>query len=177
MKSHHIKNTFKSSHTIENNTIPGLPKQAELARPLLASPLSVQDQFSQIVMQGNRCFVICLEFDHDAVARSGRLSEMTALLVNLGDTVCGCTSYYVRTPNPKTLLGRGKLMEFAEQARQVGATVLVIDAPLSPAQARNIESMTGLAVRDRSATILSVFAQHARTKSARVQIEMGAALF
>lgn len=120
----------------------------------------------------NACFVICLGLEHDALQLSGKLSEILALLRNLGDQICGYAKYHVTQPNPKTLFGQGKLMTFADQARQAGASTLVIDAPLSPAQARNIETLTGLAVRDRAATILDVFARHARTKAARVQVEI-----
>jgi GTP-binding protein HflX len=69
-------------------------------------------------------------------------------------------------------VGRGKVAELIEQAKTAGADVIVIDETLSPAQQRNWETESGLAVIDRQEVILEVFADRAHTREAMLQVEL-----
>jgi GTP-binding protein HflX len=74
--------------------------------------------------------------------------------------------------DPRFLMGRGKLSELVIQALQVGANMLVFDAELSPSQVRSITDFTELKVIDRTQLILDLFAQRARSREGKLQVEM-----
>ncbi|MCX7995360.1 MAG: GTPase HflX [candidate division WOR-3 bacterium] len=74
--------------------------------------------------------------------------------------------------NPSLLIGRGKAEELGKLAREFGVDLLIFDTELSGVQIRNIEMVTGVRVIDRTTLILDIFAKHARTKEAKLQVEM-----
>jgi GTP-binding protein HflX len=74
--------------------------------------------------------------------------------------------------NPRTLMGEGKLREVVIRALQRGATILIFDQELSPAQVRIISGMTELKVIDRSQLILDIFARRAQSLDGKVQVEL-----
>ncbi len=76
------------------------------------------------------------------------------------------------TISPGTFLGRGKVGELKDLIQDSSADVVVFDADLSPGQVRNLEKSLGVKVVDRSEVILDIFAQRARTREARVQVEL-----
>ena len=75
-------------------------------------------------------------------------------------------------PDPRTLIGRGKLQELVSRAYHEDADLLVFDRELNPAQARDIEEETKLKIIDRTQLILDIFAQNARGREAQVQVEL-----
>ncbi|RJK94938.1 GTPase HflX [Vallicoccus soli] len=75
-------------------------------------------------------------------------------------------------PDPATYVGAGKADELGEVVRRTGADVVVADEELSPAQARNLEERAGVRVVDRTALILDIFREHARTAEGRTQVEL-----
>jgi GTP-binding protein HflX len=75
-------------------------------------------------------------------------------------------------PDAATWVGSGKAKEAGDIARSVGATLVLVDHDLSPAQARNLEKITGLRVADRTELILDIFASRARSSEARAQVEL-----
>jgi GTP-binding protein HflX len=77
-----------------------------------------------------------------------------------------------RQINPKYLMGEGKIKEVVIQALQLGATLLIFDQDLSPAQVRSISELTDLKVIDRSQLILDIFARRAHTLDGKVQVEL-----
>ena len=77
-----------------------------------------------------------------------------------------------RQINPRYLMGEGKIKEVVIQALQLGATLLVFDQDLSPAQVRSISELTDLKVIDRSQLILDIFARRAHTLDGKVQVEL-----
>jgi GTP-binding protein HflX len=77
-----------------------------------------------------------------------------------------------RQINPKYLMGEGKIKEVVIQALQLGATLLIFDQDLSPAQIRSISELTDLKVIDRSQLILDIFARRAHTLDGKVQVEL-----
>ncbi len=98
--------------------------------------------------------------------------ELTELARSCGYDVQGITEAKREKPDPKTFLGSGKIEEVAQLARDSGSTILIIDVVLSPAQQRNIETTTKLAVLDRTSLILEIFRQRAKTKEGRLQVEL-----
>lgn len=74
--------------------------------------------------------------------------------------------------DPATIIGSGKLSEIAEYAKEAKANVLVFDFELTSSQARNIADITKMKILDRCNVILQIFANHARTSEARIQIEI-----
>jgi GTPase len=100
------------------------------------------------------------------------LLELKELVENLGLKVTRFPLVRVRTRTPALLLGSGKAGEIAAQAKEDGAEVIVFDEALSPAQQRNWEKLSGLAIIDRQEVILEVFADRARTREARLQVSL-----
>jgi GTPase len=100
------------------------------------------------------------------------LIELNSLVDTLGIPVLDSLLVRVQEPNPRYLVGTGKAEEIFEHAKHLEADVIVFDNGLSPAQQRNWEAMTGLAVIDREEVILDIFAQRARTKEARLQVDL-----
>ena len=74
--------------------------------------------------------------------------------------------------HPATFIGKGKVEEVKARANELGAEVAIFDDDLSPAQIRNLEKALGLKVIDRSELILDIFARRARTREARLQVEL-----
>ena len=103
----------------------------------------------------------------------GPLSELRGLLEAAGAEPVGSGIVQSRqSPDPATLMGRGKVEEVAEEAARLGADAVAIDNDLSPGHIRNLEKRLGLRVLDRSEVILDIFARRARTRQARLQVEL-----
>jgi GTP-binding protein HflX len=120
----------------------------------------------------NRCYVVSVGCWTDEVQRDAQLAEILGLVAAQGDCVVGHETLRRPVPDPRTYLGRGAANEVAMRAAECGADMLVLDAELSPSQARNLEDVAGLPVCDREAVILNVFLRHARTRRARIQVEI-----
>jgi GTP-binding protein HflX len=75
-------------------------------------------------------------------------------------------------PNPATYIGKGKVQEVVSQRMPANYTTVIFDDELSPSQQRNLEAALDVKVLDRTALILDIFAQHARTKEGRLQVEL-----
>jgi len=100
------------------------------------------------------------------------LSELKELVENLRIEVVRSTLVNLRKPTPSLFLGSGKTQELIDQAKADGADVIVFDEALSPAQQRNWEEMSGLAVIDRQEVILEIFADRAHTREAILQVAL-----
>ncbi len=84
----------------------------------------------------------------------------------------GRLTQIIDTPHPGTYLGKGKIDELTIRIGEIGATLIVFDDELSPAQARNIEVATNTRVMDRAELILDIFATRARSAEAKLQVEL-----
>ena len=122
--------------------------------------------------ESGACYVVSIGAERDPVARAAQLAEMVALVEHQGGRVVGQELCYLTRPNARTLLGKGTAQAIVDRARERGATMLVLDAELSPSQTRNLEDAVGMAICDREAIILNVFLRHARTRRAKVQVEI-----
>jgi GTP-binding protein HflX len=118
------------------------------------------------------CFVVSIGSVRDPRVRSAQMAEIVALVQSQGGRVVGQEICHLSDPNPKTLLGSGTAQQLGGKARASGATMLVLDAELSPSQLRNLEEVAGIPICDREAIILNVFVRHARTRRAKIQVEI-----
>lgn len=100
------------------------------------------------------------------------LEELTKLIQTAGGEVVARILAKRPSPDPATFIGSGKAEEVKRVAEENGATLIVFDDDLSPAQVRNLEKVTGVKVIDRSALILDIFAGRARSREARTQVEL-----
>ena len=100
------------------------------------------------------------------------LAELASLARTAGARVVGEVVQQLKRFHPSTWIGRGKAQEVHDRAKSLDADVVICDGDLSPAQVRNLEKITDTKVVDRSELILDIFATHARTKQARLQVEL-----
>ena len=121
---------------------------------------------------GHECYVLSVHRPDEASQVRPQLAEIVALVESLGDRVVGYECHALRRFDPRTFVGKGVAQRVADKARAAGAEMLVVDAELSPSQARNLEDVTGLPICDREGVILNVFQRSARTPRARVQVEL-----
>lgn len=100
------------------------------------------------------------------------LNELQELVENLQIAVVGRILVNLRAPTPATLVGSGKAGEIVEAAKALDCDVIIFDETLSPAQQRNWEKLSGVAVIDRQEVILDVFADRAQTREAVIQVAL-----
>ena len=100
------------------------------------------------------------------------LMEVQRLVETAGGEVLEILHQRRDRPHPQTVLGAGKVQEVALAAQTLGATLVVFDRDLSPAQVRNLETQVGVRVVDRTEVILDIFAQRARTGAGKLQVEL-----
>lgn len=103
------------------------------------------------------------------------LEELEDLVRTLGIGVVGKERVRIRQPQPRYLLGSGRMEAVVAAAREAGADCLVLDAELTPAQQRNWEASSGLCVIDRQEVILDIFNERARTREAVLQVQLARA--
>lgn len=118
------------------------------------------------------CYVASVGPERDPLVRAAQLTEIVSLVRHQGGQVVGQEICQLAVPNPRTYLGPGTAHALAARARRAGATMLVLDAELSASQTRNLENAAGIAICDREAIILNVFLRHARTRRAKIQVEI-----
>lgn len=104
--------------------------------------------------------------DEDLSEAEGLVSAAEGLVV--GDGIV----QRLQRPSPATLFGSGKVIEIKAEIDRLHPDVVVVDNELSPAQGRNLEKAFGIRIIDRSELILDIFARRARTRQARLQVEL-----
>lgn len=100
------------------------------------------------------------------------MDELSELAVTAGGEVVGDGLQKIQAPCASTFIGRGKAEEFAELCRKAEVDTVIFDDELTPAQSRNLEKLFNCKVLDRTALILDIFAQRARTREGKLQIEL-----
>jgi len=100
------------------------------------------------------------------------MAELRQLATTVGAEVVTEVTQRRRTPDATTYIGKGKLDEIKQIASDHEIDILIFDDDLSPAQALAVERATDVRVIDRSALILDIFAHHARTHEAKLQVEL-----
>ena len=110
-----------------------------------------------------------VSFDRDAEAR---LAEAVGLTLAIGLKVIASHVVPLARAVPATLIGSGKVEEIAAEARDLEPEVIIVNAQLSPIQQRNLEKEWNTKVLDRTALILEIFGERARTREGRLQVEL-----
>jgi GTP-binding protein HflX len=100
------------------------------------------------------------------------LDELGRLAESAGAEVVGRVTQERQAPTPKLYFGKGKVDELRASSEREGANLMISDDPLSPVQERNLGGSLGLKVIDRTALILDIFAQRARTMEGKLQVEL-----
>lgn len=100
------------------------------------------------------------------------LDELAELAATAGGEVVGEGTQRVETPNAATYIGKGKAGEFAVFCAEHNVDTVIFDDELSPAQTRNLEKIFEVKILDRTALILDIFSQRARTREGKLQIEL-----
>lgn len=106
------------------------------------------------------------------VPEDEHFEEMLELVRAAGVAVAGTMRQKRQQVHPRTVVGKGKLQEIVLEAMRSRATVAIFDIDLKPAQARAFEDATGLKAIDRTQLILDVFAQRARSRDGKLQVEL-----
>ncbi|MBX6423152.1 GTPase HflX [Thermosulfurimonas sp. F29] len=101
-----------------------------------------------------------------------RMAELRELARTAGVAVVGEVLQRRPAPDPRYVVGKGKLSEIIIQAMQTSANLLIFDGELSPSQVRALTEITDLRVIDRTQLILDIFAQRARSREGKIQVEM-----
>lgn len=122
-------------------------------------------------------FLVCgVVLPSEAHEHDGDLAELRGLLEAAGAEPVGTGVLQKRdSADPATLLGRGKVEEIGREVEHLRPDAVAVDNDLSPAHIRNLEKAWGVRVVDRSEVILDIFASRARTKQAKLQVELAQA--
>jgi GTP-binding protein HflX len=138
--------------------------EAEFSR--VASARQVDQDHDQVLLVGLRT---------EEMGKRGfeqGLAELQRLVESAGGNVLDTLRQRRHQPHPHTVVGEGKVEEIALTAQTLGATLVVFDRDLSPAQGRNLERSIGLRVVDRTEVILDIFAQRAQSRAGKLQVEL-----
>jgi len=100
------------------------------------------------------------------------LQELARLAETAGAEVAGVVVQRLTRPNPATAVGPGKVDEIRSRVRSAGADLVIFDRELTPAQQRNLERALETKVLDRTALVLDIFAQRARSREGGLQVEL-----
>ncbi len=120
-----------------------------------------------------RVFLVGIEVKARAAwALEDSLGELGELAATAGAEVVGNGTQKLEAPTAGTFIGKGKADEFAQHCRRHDVDTVIFDDELSPAQSRNLEKVFECKVLDRTSLILDIFAQRARTREGKLQVEL-----
>lgn len=130
----------------------------------MGEPIVLEDFKERVILVG------VSEQDGDDAEDS--LAELAELVKTAGASVAGTLIQKRELIHPGTYVGTGKVAEIAELLEHTGATGIVCDDELSPAQLKNLETMLNTKVMDRTLIILDIFAARATTSGGKIQVEL-----
>ena len=133
----------------------------------------MEERFDQHVQE--RAVLVGLNadcFTQAQTATDETLEELEALLETAGGFCTGKILQNRHTPDPHSFIGEGKAQEVRMLVEATASTMVIFDNELSPGNIRALEDIMGVTVLDRSALILDIFAQRAKTKEGRLQVEL-----
>ncbi len=120
-----------------------------------------------------RVFLVGAEFkSRNSPGMRDSLAELGELAATAGGEVVGDGRQKLDAPAPATFIGKGKAEEFAAFCRRNDVDTVIFDDELSPAQIRTLEKIFNCKILDRTSLILDIFAQRARTREGKLQIEL-----
>lgn len=124
----------------------------------------------QEVSNVERACLVCVE--PDDTIEPYAVAELRALVTTAGAEIVGEGHQHRREPDAAYYVGKGKAEEIAATVQSTRADVVIVDTELSPVQQRNLQDVVGVRVVDRTQLILDVFAQRARTREGKLQVEL-----
>lgn len=147
------------------------PDVHQLRFDVEATMKALEDEFARVTSasgetEKERALVIGI------VPEDEHFEEMLELVRSAGVAVAGTVRQKRSQVHPRTVVGTGKLQEIVLEAMRGRATVAIFDIDLKPAQSRAFEDATGLKAIDRTQLILDVFAQRARSRDGKLQVEL-----
>lgn len=119
----------------------------------------------------NRVVLVGVDFGPDS-ALEADLDELAQLAVSAGDIPVARLRARRKTPDPALFVGSGKAEQIKSVVGEHGASGVLFDQALSPAQQRNLERFLGVPVADRTALILEIFAKRAQSHEGKLQVEL-----
>ena len=131
----------------------------------------------ELKVHARRVVLVAVLDPRQSLTREEALEELRGLVQTVGAKVVGELTQNRGKPDPGTYVGKGKLDELKLLLERTDADLIVFDNLLSPAQGKRLEEVTGKQVVDRSEVILDIFATHARTFEARLQVELAQLLY
>jgi GTPase len=131
----------------------------------------------ELKVQTKRAILVAVVPPQQKDHKDRALDEMSGLIETAGAEIVGTLTQARSKPHMATYVGKGKLEELAELIKQTDADLIAFDNNLTPAQGKAIEEATGTVVVDRSEVILDIFATHARTYEAKLQVELAQLLY
>jgi GTP-binding protein HflX len=111
-------------------------------------------------------------YTREDIDPEGSMNELKELARTDGLQVVDSVFQYRTAIDPKHIVGKGKLEELIIRSKQYGAGVIVFDRDLTPGQNRNVSEATDQKIIDRTQLILDIFAQHARSRAGKIQVEL-----
>ena len=156
--------------------LPGL-SFSELALDPIELVRSLEQEFARGTQTrqadgGEQALLVHLSLRHRGRCSEACVAELKELCRTARVTVLDTVVQQRDKAEPRYAVGRGKLDEIVLRANQLGAELLIFDPELTPAQARAISEVTELKVIDRTMLILDIFAQRAKTREGKVQVEL-----
>ncbi len=127
-----------------------------------------QEVRDKVVLVGLNSPVLAKEENAD----ESSMEELSALVETAGGETVGIVMQNREKPDPRCFIGEGKVAEVQLYCENVGATMVIFDNDLSPSQMRVLTDMLGVQVLDRCGLILDIFAQRAKTREGRLQVEL-----
>ncbi len=131
----------------------------------------------ELEVKEKKAILVSVVSSANHINKDQALDELKGLVETAGVKVVGTLIQNREHPHPATCLGKGKLAELKQMVNHVDAELIVFDNNLSPSQGRNIEEETGTVIVDRSELILDIFATHAKTYEAKLQVELAQLLY
>ena len=119
-----------------------------------------------------RAYLVGVELPRSRLDGEDSLDELGSLVEAAGGIVVGRSLQARRTRDPNSYVGKGKAGEIGREVSRLKADIVVCDDELKPSQQRTLEEITSVAILDRSAVILDIFARHARSREGRIQVEL-----
>ncbi|HVB96627.1 MAG TPA: GTPase HflX [Chloroflexota bacterium] len=138
-------------------------------QPLGRRPIETRPNAPRALLVG-----VAVESEPSIWSVQDSLDELSQLAVSVGFEVIGAVHQRMRSAHPATFVGRGKVEQIREMATEQRGDLVIFDNELSPSQQRNLEETLKVPVIDRSQVILDVFAERARTKEGRLQVQLAA---
>jgi len=136
-----------------------------------------QPQREELQVSSRKCVLVAVREPDKQLAKDRIFDEIEGLVETAGSQVVGTLSQFRDRPDPAAYIGKGKLTELKELIGATGADLIVFDNHLSPSQGKHIEETTKTQVVDRSEVILDIFATHARSYEAKLQVELAQLLY